>query len=756
MTFITIDFPGKTKYDKLLIDGKDLFPIGEGFTNSIFVSRNKEIKLLERISSDITKNHLSGLCFLQGINGTGKTGLLREFIRKKINSLDFTKNEIFITIPIDPLHFQYEFTFKDFYSIVIDKMLENEIIKWLGYNICIKILQTIENITEKSTFSNQLNKLGIQNSLYEEAVINPHKIHQVMDNLNFLVKFWNFFESNYHKISSQLPINNFDLFSALLYSGFQNPETFNAIRGLKGQKRFQDFDITHEKECRKAFNDLLKIFDWISPNTQILFIIDDVETSIKNIKDNFKRLFTILLNLKTINSLFFVISGTTALFTLIEDQLEEDMIKQINDWTFGNNIFLQPLPIEEILTVIQHYLSSYWRTNGLATPSLHPLYPFTDETIHYLYMLTNKNLYQILKKLNQAIDEMRTNQEILYVNDIFNAYTIFKNSSLPDLSYNEAVVFKNKFFSDDIKYKDRINRLKDNFHLMLNEINKSTKNLKNISTNPNLGNSGITPHLYFEVGQELRDNRRIAVEFDFNPKKSRLKKKKLQKVISLIKLGMIDYLILITNNPFDESILKLESNIIHRIHSHNNLSDLNLGYLSLLYFKDDLSFEWSISNVIFLLEKIGIDIFDITSKAVLMERSSEIQLAQDQESSISIDDLIDFPLEFFDEEETEDMEQEPVNLDESAIELDQPAISTVAEEIEEENEIIKEHHAQILYAINKSFENNFCHINTVITELKKTGLDLENITSPMEAYYVIVKVAELNKYGVSATRIYYI
>ena len=741
--FRRLDFLDKNRYDTFLLESKDNpFPEpparNQVGTNpaKFLVGRSEQLQLLDSIYREAKTSGEPKLSVIQGSQGVGKSSLISWFVREKQR---LEKYKLFLVV--------YEMTsragnlnFEQFYDFSITSLYQNKDLYWIGNRVLVKILHLWEEKLRQQEFIAILQKLKISNQAYFDLKNNPDLISNLANrNMSFISQFWDIFQTHFHEISFSLPTMDFSFLEVLFYSIYKNSRTFEAFKALSGKGEFQSFEITNENKAKQAFRTLTDLLRWISDQALIVVVFDHLEAAVAN-PSAYIELFSLLLQLRQQNHLLILLSGTFDAFNSMDMTVQEDMSRQINNWSMSYSIKLSSLTSDEVIQILTHHLSDFWSMNSLALPSDHPQYPYSSKSINYLYLYNNSDLRQTLETCYYDIKKMKEENKIIHIDSVFDAFKRFRIHDTVTLRSSELKLLRNEIMDSHIQDKSRASQLEIGIYNLLNAYAKKTGKIYNVRHEPRIGKKKLKPDVYFEVGQGLGNSKIVAIEVKLYRVGEKIPAKEIKKTHSLLTSGDIDYLIWYSNQKLDQSKHQLDVSLWPRVGRDEELSDSELGYAGLIYYYEEIM-PHIIENpmkILQLLKSAGIDLDYIITQTQSIEKATEIKLPEPKNPSL--DDYI------------------------VQVETDQETINAHGSQSIEEIESEVESHDQdngvtFLSIVNNEIQKNngksFCSVNTIIKGLESNNTDLSDFPNNDDLANKILKIAEEEGYRTTATRIYF-
>ncbi len=712
------------RYNKALLDENTNNPFPEppasNYINTnpakFIVGRTEHLNKLFLMYEDVRKSGTPKLAYIQGGQGVGKSTLASWFVKEM--QKDENQHKILL-IPIETSPSSGDMNFLKFYKTAINTFLSNKTLHWIGYRLTIQLLKTIEKNISYNELNKILEQLGWDNNIYQILQKEPDLLKKYSNNI--LKNLSNIYENYFNNIIHELPTTNFELVLILWHSIFGKLDTFKAIRALQGISQFNDFWINNDYEAKQTFKDLIALIKWISPETVILIIIDHLEAAIANAKDSYNDLFSLLLQMRHMNHIMILLSGTFDAYDKIEDVIKEDMNKQIQNWGLNNQIILNPLEVDEVQQVVNRYLQSYWDKFSLSNPHNNLLYPFSKETIEYMYLISDKDLRKLLEQLHFKIKEYRDNKRVVPITTLFEAFKMLnKDSERIYLKKVEIDILVKKILDPKLKPKNRSSSIEKAIYNTLKLLSNKTNLIYNVKHEPPLGKDKLKPDIYFETGKEFGNSRRIAIEVKIYTVGEKIPKNEVKKTHSLLESGIIDYLIWYTNVPLDNIKFQISDELKNRIGRVKELTEDELAYITILAHQDELITKPLNSKEIIesYLIKAGLDINNICKQAMELPIAKPIKIKQ-TDKKMGIEN-------YFDNEN-------------KGVIIVEKGMKIKSKEERENDEKVK-----ILAEIMKHDHKSYVRIKTIIKNLKKNGLDLMQYYNEDEAANIILKIARNN------------
>ncbi|MCY3410516.1 MAG: ATP-binding protein [Candidatus Heimdallarchaeota archaeon] len=731
--FQSFEFPDEGRYEKTILNHKiNPFPEPPASSNlenrpALFmVGRQEQIDKLNELFESVLQSGDSKLAMIQGSQGVGKSTLASHFIIRKQKE----NNKIYL-VPFETSGSKGNLNFSTFFGIMMSSFLKQEVLYEVTYNIVAKILQLyIENCSQ--SFDGILNKLQLSKDDYLQIQKEPKYLKEIDSRISdskFLVRFIDVFGERFNEIYNFLPSKEAEIYLVLLNVVFKSSEVFNAQRAIKGTGEFQGFDIRNEITAKNVFKEFIELIKWINPQAVLMLVIDHLEAGLSNAEEVYNELFSLLLEFRQIKHILIILSGTFDAYLSIQENIREDRYRQVENWSFKNNIGLKPLPSEEVQMIIQYHLNKIWSKDNLTTPSKYPLYPYTKESVSYIYSYFHKDVRHLLEQFYYHFQEMIENSIVTPIWSVFDAIKKFRDHNKFVINRDEIEIFKGMLLDKRIQDKERSSKLEMALIDIFKIVADNTKLITNVKHEPKMGKKGLKPDIYFEVGDSLEKTRRVACEVKLYRTLKEIPAKEVKKTHSLLTSNEIDYLIWISNKPLNNSKYSLSEGLHSRVGRSSELNDREIAYCSLLVFKEQL---WDLSEITVdrakqLLVNAGIDIDNHVQGALTLSKNSVIPLDQQVDNSTLLD--------FFDEKEKTNDE---IVLDDDEDDSDQM------------DDVYRE---KITKFIESKSQQQTMGINTVLKNMKKQEYDLEEIMRKDEAVIYIQEIAKSMGFKANATKI---
>ena len=732
-----LGFPDEARYRKAILNfTQNPFPEPPASNNldnrpaQFMVGRSKQKEKLSQLYEAVSKSGDPKLVQIQGSQGVGKSTLASNFILEQKK-----KNQYIHFIPFETSGNKGDLNFTNFFSLMMQSFLKQTTLYEITYKIVSKILelyreQGLEN------FNRILERLHLSMSDYNKIQDDPLFLKEIdlkMADIKFIQRFTPIFGEKFNEIWEDLPSRDSEIYLVLFYVIFSSPEFLPAQRAIKGTGEFQGFDIRNEMKAKNQLKEFIDILKWLYPKSTLVLVIDHLEAGISNPEEVYNELFSFLLELRQIKHVFIILSGTFDAYLAIQENIREDRQSQIDNWALHNTLGLMPLSADEVNQIVQYHLNSLWRKKSLTTPSKYPLYPYTRQSVSYIYSYLQNDLRRLLEELYTHFQEMQKNQRVETISDTFDAIKKFRDQNSFVINRSEIAIFKEMILDKRVQDKQRSTNLEIAIYEMLKIIAKTTSHITNVKHEPKLG-KGLKPDIYFEIGESLNNTRKVAIEVKVYRKGKEIPNKEVKKTHSLLKDNEIDYLLWISNKPLNSSKFNLPKSLHDRVGRSAELTDLELAYCSLLINRDKL---WDKENIDVerakqLLRSAGID----------LDRHYSIAMGQVKNSGYPLMEQIvepDVALYFDSVEQIEEVEDEIVEEEEELI-SHQPKLDGIYKDL-----IIK-------FITSKSHQKTM-GISTIFTYMKKKKYNLEDIMSKDDAVILIRELASDEGYKTQTTKI---
>jgi len=409
----------------------------------------------------------------------------------------------------------------------------------------------------------------------------------------------------------------------LLYSQSATIHRIKALESLKSGKKFDDFFYASKGETLSLFHAIIELLVAIREKTVFCIFIDQLEELFELVdpKKISVKFFTLLLSLRQVPNISIVLSGNLESYNHLTNNIPGDMQQQLDQW--HKYLHINRLADFEVVKIVYHQLNKFWQSVNMLSDVNLPYYPFSDETIRYLYAKHDQNLRSTLIGLHDIFNSFKDDQEVIDVSNplkaIGNLNIIHDPLRLPRSIQEDLQKF---LVSDEIQDKERSKIPEIAIYNLYQIVQFNENYISKLELTKKLSNSGRSPDIYYETGGNLEYSklRRIAIEVKCYRAGVVVPKTDVEKTNELITKNDVDYVIWISNVPLHkESIENLSHEYRSKISRINPQTLEEQAYLYWAYiFEEAMQRAPTIKEAKTLLVKLGIpEIFINHPKSII-------------------------------------------------------------------------------------------------------------------------------------------
>nr|WP_147664662.1 hypothetical protein [Candidatus Prometheoarchaeum syntrophicum]QEE17777.1 hypothetical protein DSAG12_03615 [Candidatus Prometheoarchaeum syntrophicum] len=608
---------GTRNLNSLLLDTKkpNPFPsppIRSDFFNSqpdFIFGRDYEISEILKIIRRSAINPDPNLIEITGKQGIGKTTLTCWIFKMLEKSNEINKYPM---IFLDTISHAEDFGVKALYKQIIVGMQKENLLNNLIFSSISQFFAVLKKVggshfnNLQKRFSHNDIAMFISNSenikiKYEKDPKTIDFCCEVLESEFLFIQKLNFF--------------NFQ-FMYTLWNSISPTHGLSADPALKGSGSFQNYHIESNNDALTALKDIIGLYRWINNNDACLVIvIDHMEACINyEKKKNFHSLFSLLLSMRQLENITIILSGTLDGFDAMTQILEGDSIKQIDNWA---SLFqLDSLSNENVVDIIQRYLSNYWRSSNYLPTNELMLYPFCKKSISYLYDATQKDLREVLKDFYIKIETYRISQRVQPILTYFDAFKHLRKRQDVVLTELEQRNLTDMLFDPKIQDKNRSTFVEmgiyEFFLILMNS--KKYSYISDVKHEPPIGKHGEKPDIFVEFfgGDILKSTKKIAFEVKIFRVSNEIPKKDIKKTHVLLQDKKVDYVWWITNKPLSIEKYSLPENLKQHLGNTKALTRSELAYACYtVYFKDLHGYVPSLEEVETIFSKMGLNLEEL-------------------------------------------------------------------------------------------------------------------------------------------------
>ncbi len=612
-----VDFQNQNACNRLLLDKSRPNPFPGRPCAADFIKnppqfvlgRNDDRDRIKAIIDSAVAGDKAQLVRVFASQGIGKSALISWVLQKQIEDLG-TEKMVVVNLEItDSLE---DFQVLTLYKQLISQYHQNGSLKQLAFKSMSKALSLAWNKGGKlqqailDKFSGDVRERIMKDPAILDKYLAENR--EVLENLITLVK------NNFFLLESDIPVNfQFLITLWTAYSGLA--DWSNARAALEGSGRFTTIEVKNSNTALDQIKSLNAFRNWIYPDYATIILIDHMERIGKN-EPKYSSLFTTLNTFRNIPHFCFILSGTLDAFSEMDEIVGGDKIAQIHNWEHA--IDLHHLPNNIVGDIVAKHLDIFWAKTNERPPTHYQLYPFSPNSVSYLYDTNQKDLRKTLIHLNDLIESYRNSAKIVHVKDIFMAMRFLRTNKdylltpfeqthlvgrlmdpkIQDLSRSKALEKKICEFLDIMTYDEHFNYL------------------HNIQHEPAIGPKGEKPDVYFEFfGKDsVQKLRKVAIEVKLYRVGSKIPPEQIQKTHVLLEAKVIDHVSWLSNKPLSIAGRALPTEFEPHLGRVQPLTEYELAYAGLILYYEDIfgaAPTPDIANEI--LKKAGIDVEVIAS-----------------------------------------------------------------------------------------------------------------------------------------------
>lgn len=589
-------FPDKEKIDNIILRNPSPFILQTTTKSSIpeiFVGRNEEIKVLTETIKRVVENNSCVAISIEGAGGSGKSTLYAHIYRsvkqKKYDAIDldnsFKLDTAFIDAPEDVEYCNILYI----YNQLMQDLGKSSFFDELAFYTMKKILEIIQTkydgknpLKKIKTVEDYLESTNLE--LFNDAIEQVKQYYRVLKIREDFRFDWQFLDKLFQVLNPDFEIS------------------MHAVGELDGSITGEDAYIKNKTDASNLLNVITDLIGWIYENKKVGIIlgIDNIESLIgTNKEEKFINFYNMLLDFRNkVNRTLLVIIGTFTTWNEFTTYLKNtDYYNQFLGLFSSNNISLKFLELSQIHQIIKKHLELLYNENSLTLPVSYPLYPFSEESIEYLYRMSGRNIRKLKKKLNDLWTEFQTNKSVEYLSDAFEIMKKFKSNML--LDDFEIEILYNKLWSSEIKTSGKRSTLvEEGLRKAFESLRTETDfDIYQVENNPHLrikDNSKIKtvrPDVVVTLTSKFKIGEMKKIEFQVKiyEENSSILRKHVNTSRKLLEQQKIDFVYFVTTGDFAKSLIsELREKFPERIGGIASLNKTQQAYLSMITFYEEI------------------------------------------------------------------------------------------------------------------------------------------------------------------------
>jgi len=571
--------------------------------------RQDELARIENIVLASLAGDKSQLARIFASQGIGKSALVSWALKELI---DKHGKEQVAVVSLDITDSLDDFQILTLYKQLVAQCHKSDTLKKIAFRSMSKALGVAwsKGGKLKQDIQDKLSGETRDKILADHKALDPYlsESRDVLENISTLLK------NNYFLIESDIHVD--DKFHITLWTAYAGTADWRKARAaLEGSGAFNNLEIKSSTDALEAIKEFSTLRDWLYTDYTTVVLIDHMERIGKN-EAKFSSLFSMLNTFRNHTHLCFALSGTLDAFAEMDLVIGGDKIEQIHNWEHPVN--LQHLPNDIVVDIVGRHLAGFWQKTNDAPPAIHHLFPFSRNSISYLYDANQKDLRKSLIRLNDLVEEYRKAGKIEPVLDFFQAMRKLRVSRDYLLTPFEQKELVEKLMDPNVQDLSRSKQLEKKIRECLDimALDPRFDYLSNIRHEPAIGPNGEKPDVYFELfgktgAQSLR---KIAIEVKLYRKGSEVPPAEIDKTHVLLKGKNVDYIHWVTNKPLSITGKALPPDLEAHLGRIQPLDPIELSYAALvLYYEECFGASPSADVANEILKKMGLDIEEIAS-----------------------------------------------------------------------------------------------------------------------------------------------
>jgi len=481
-----------------------------------------------------------------------------------------------------------------------------------------KLLEIIENKYSGENPIRHVNSVeeyfNLENSaeIYEKCMNNiktNYRSLKIRENFNFE---WKFLEKLWLVLNP-----NFDI-------------SMKAVNELDGSDWGEGKFIRNKTDASKVFKTITELIGWLYGKKKVGIVvgIDNIESLLGSKKiDKFTNFINMLLDFRNkMSRICLVIIGTTSTWMeFISFLKNSDYYNQFLGLFSSKNISLKFLELVQIKQIVKKHLDRLYSDYSICLPVEFSLYPFSSESIEYLYRIAGKNIRNLKIYLNEYWEDFQKNKKIEFISDAFKIMKKFKKDIILD-DYEIDLLYK-KLWSEKIKTSGKRSNLVERALQNAFEILKSDPiyNIYNVENNPQIKikvNSKIRkvkPDIVVSLASKFNIGNMKKIEFQVKiyEKNNSVLRSHVETSKRLLEQKKIDYVYFVTTADFSKTLIsELIEKYPERIGGVSPLTKSQQAYLALMIFYEEIFNKKLTPSLVRILLKnsLGIEIGEFFKK----------------------------------------------------------------------------------------------------------------------------------------------
>nr|MDO8119610.1 hypothetical protein [Candidatus Sigynarchaeota archaeon] len=402
--------------------------------------------------------------------------------------------------------------------------------------------------------------------------------------------------------------------------------------------------LKSEDDARDLIKKLIQVLNFLFEKGCLLIIIDNLEY-LPHKPESYQSLFQLLLKFRNdINNCVILTIGSTDFWRRFNSGINSSEMNMLKGIKY-DEIALKNLSEEDASQILQKYIKDFWSAQKVQPQGPDFLYPFSSAAFKYLYEISDRNLRDSLKNLNQILEKFKENGQVMYIRDIFDAIHQFKPDSPKIYLFENEIIALDNYLK---VYTDR-NQLSRNIEVGLcacfDTIKKTIpgKLIYKVEHEPKLKTSRgeeAKPDVYLTLTADDTLQRLSYIEFQvkaYYPTNS-VKLGEIKGSASLLQDGITNYLHFLTLSPLDDKIITAVEPFKEQVGRMTPLESEEACHLLLLtrefaeiFFKRA---ELDASLYIQLLEKVGIKVPDLFETVIRIPKAKSAEAKKTPEKPI--------------------------------------------------------------------------------------------------------------------------
>ncbi|MEX2727496.1 MAG: hypothetical protein Q6353_009595, partial [Candidatus Sigynarchaeum springense] len=453
-----------------------------------------------------------------------------------------------------------------------------------------------------------------------QEIISDYKVldKYLVDNPSVLDRIIALARDYYFLLEDAVPVNDKLLLTLwTAYSGTGDWRAARAALDATAGATFSNYCVTNSNEAFSAIRELNALRRWLYTDYVTIILIDHLER-IENNVSSFDSLFSLLNSFRTEEHTCFILSGIVDAYAQMDEAIGQDKIAQIHNWEIP--IAPLQLPNEQVIDIVNRHLSNFWKRTNEQPPSQHALFPFSANSISYLYDTNERDLRKTLIQLHDLIESYRDKGALQTIPDFFTAMRLLRTSRDYKLTPFEQKELIEKILDpsvqDLVRSKNLEKKIKEFLEIAMEH--EDYDDISNVKHEPPIGPAGEKPDVYFELfGAEGAEGiRRVAIEVKVYRKGSEVPPEEIKKTHVLLTAKKVDIIHWVTNKPLHVIAKTIPTGLESNVTRTKPLSNIELAYAALVLYYEEIFGSKPAPNVaIQVLKKMGIDLDFIIQRA---------------------------------------------------------------------------------------------------------------------------------------------